>query len=77
MQNLLADLCVESEAATLTSFKLAAAFDRYYSDPNCSEEEKDLFRIGVSVTKYFVTKRLPNFTYECLEVSYGISDRMS
>lgn len=68
MQNLLTDLCVEAEAHTLTAMHMAAAFDKYYSDPKCSEEDKDLFRIGVSVSKYFVTKRLPLFTYECLEV---------
>ena len=69
MQNLLTDLCVEAEAHTLTAVRMAAAFDKYYADPTCSEEDRDLFRIGVSVSKYFVTKRLPLFTYECLEVS--------
>lgn len=34
MQNLLADLVLESEAATLTAFRLAEAFDRSASDPN-------------------------------------------
>ena len=27
--------------------------------------------LGVSVSKYFVTKRLPGFTYECMEVFGG------
>ena len=33
-----------------------------------AEQERDLFRLGVSVSKYFITKRLPGFTYECMEV---------
>lgn len=30
----------------------------------------DLFRISVAVSKFFITKRLPQFAYECMEVSY-------
>lgn len=57
MRNLLADLCVESEAHTLNAMYMARAFDQFYTSG--SEQEKELFRIGVSVSKYFVTKRLP------------------
>lgn len=82
MQNLLADLCVEAEASTLMAMKMSSLFnhanmldkDGYISktvieDENMtSEQASSLFRIGVAVTKYYVTKRLPQFVYECMEV---------
>uniref|UniRef100_A0A7S3HQP3 Acyl-CoA dehydrogenase/oxidase C-terminal domain-containing protein n=1 Tax=Spumella elongata TaxID=89044 RepID=A0A7S3HQP3_9STRA len=75
MRNLLADLCVESEAHTMNAMYMARAFDRYYTASSSSAEdietEKELFRIGVSVSKYFVTKRLPGFVYECMEALGG------
>lgn len=75
MQNVLTDLCVESEAHTLNAMYMASLYDRYYcpSSQNTAEVEtaRDLFRIAVSVSKYYVTKRLPNFTYECLEAIGG------
>ncbi len=76
MQNLLTDLCVEAEAHTLTALRMSAAYDAYYNgdaslvDCDSIEEAQELFRIGVSVSKYFVTKRLPQFTFECMEVRY-------
>ena len=82
MRNLLTDLCVEAEAHTVNAMFMAKAFDNYYSGNNvsasgssasagASEEEKELFRIGVSVSKYYVTKRLPGFVYECMESMGG------
>ncbi len=77
MQNLLTDLCVEAEAHTLTGLRMAAAFDAYYNgnpkivDCDTIEEAQELFRIGVSVSKYYVTKRLPQFTFECMEAMGG------
>lgn len=69
MQNVLTDLCIEAEANTLTAMKMSDAFDDFYNkDFEEDEDKKNLFRIGVTVGKYFVTKRLPNFTYECMEV---------
>ena len=57
---------------------MARAFDDLYSSSDGSSRSSDsteeqqrreeLFRVGVSISKYFVTKRLPAFTYECLEV---------
>lgn len=72
MQNVLTDLCIEAEAHTLNAMYVSALYDRYYSpSPSDTKAEveiaRDLFRIAVSVSKYYVTKRLPNFTYECLE----------
>jgi putative acyl-CoA dehydrogenase len=41
-------------------------------DENMSAESAgDLFRVGVAVTKYFGTKRLPQFMYECMEAHGG------
>lgn len=57
MRNLLTDLCVEAEAHTLNAMYMARSFDQYYTSG--SEQEQELFRIGVSVSKYYVTKRLP------------------
>lgn len=69
MRNLLTDLCVESEAHTFNALYMARAFDRYYTASD--EGERELFRIGVSVSKYYVTKRLPGFVYECMEAMGG------
>lgn len=91
MENLLADLCIESEANTLTAMYLASVFDASiynYSLPTAipnslnakglnekfgasGSEAQELFRIGVAVGKYWVTKRYPNFAYECMEVFGG------
>jgi putative acyl-CoA dehydrogenase len=69
MQNVLADLCVEAEAHTLTAMKMAAVYDQ--SETHGDPLDVELFRIGVSVSKYYITKRQPNFAYECLEVLGG------
>jgi putative acyl-CoA dehydrogenase len=67
MQNVLADLALESEAATLTAFRLAEAFDRDARDPN----ERLLARIMTPVAKYWLCKRNPVFTFEAMECLGG------
>jgi putative acyl-CoA dehydrogenase len=63
MQNVLADLCVESEAATVTALRLARAFE----DP-----DQELFkRIATAVSKYWVCKRAPVVAGEALECLGG------
>jgi putative acyl-CoA dehydrogenase len=62
MQNVLADLCVESEAATLTALRLAGAFDR---------DEQTLARIATAVAKYWICKRGPGHAAEALECLGG------
>src|SRR5690606_17972244 len=57
MSNVLADLALESEAATVLSFRVARAFDRSGSD----EAEAAYRRIMTPVAKYWVCKRSPNF----------------
>jgi putative acyl-CoA dehydrogenase len=62
MRNVLADLCVESEAATLTALRLAGAFDR---------EEAAFARVATAVAKYWVCKRGPAHAAEALECLGG------
>lgn len=69
MENLLTDLCIEAEAHTITSVYLAGIFDE--AEHSSDESKRELFRIVVSVAKYYITKRQPNFTYECMEVFGG------
>jgi len=61
MQNVLADLCVESEAATIGALRLARAFD----------EDDEFRRIGTAVLKYWVCKRAPAVVGEALECLGG------
>jgi putative acyl-CoA dehydrogenase len=62
MQNVLADLCVESEAATLSAMRLARAYD----------EGDDAFkRIATAALKYWVCKRCAPHAAEATEVLGG------
>jgi putative acyl-CoA dehydrogenase len=65
MQNVLADLAVESEAATALAIRLAAAYD------TPSEADRALRRLGVAVGKYWVTKRAIAVAAEALECLGG------
>jgi putative acyl-CoA dehydrogenase len=67
MQNVLADLALESEAATLLAFRLARAFDRSESD----EREKALMRLMTPIAKYWLCKRLPPVAVEAMECLGG------
>lgn len=69
MENLLVDMCLDVEACTLTAFRLAAAFDSYQQSGDIAARE--LFRVGVSVSKYYITKLQPRFIYECMEIFGG------
>ncbi|KZB86573.1 acyl-CoA dehydrogenase family protein [Amycolatopsis regifaucium] len=66
MGNVLADLVVESEAATTVGMRLAAATDR----PG-DEREQAFRRLGLAVTKYWVCKRGPSHAVEALECLGG------
>ncbi|SEG10000.1 putative acyl-CoA dehydrogenase [Actinacidiphila yanglinensis] len=65
MRNVLADLALESEAATTTVLRLAAAYD---AD---TPQERSLRRLAVAVTKFWVTKRCPAVAVEALECLGG------
>jgi putative acyl-CoA dehydrogenase len=66
-QNVLADLALESEAATLTFLRLAQACDRAASDPH----EAQIKRIGTALGKYWVCKRAAPHAAEALECLGG------
>ncbi len=61
MASVLADLAIESEAATAIGFRLAQAFDA--ADP--------LTRLLTPIAKYWVCKRTPGLVYEAMECLGG------
>ncbi|MGW4232793.1 acyl-CoA dehydrogenase family protein [Streptomyces sp. NPDC004980] len=65
MRNVLADLALESEAATTLALRLAAAYD---AD---TEAERAFLRIAVPTAKYWVTKRCGAVVGEALECLGG------
>jgi putative acyl-CoA dehydrogenase len=67
MLNVLADLALESEAATLLMLRLARACDRAPDDPH----EARLKRIGTAVGKYWICKRAAPHAAEALECLGG------
>ncbi|MBV9732668.1 MAG: isovaleryl-CoA dehydrogenase [Verrucomicrobia bacterium] len=67
MQNVLADLCLESEAATALAMRLARAFDRSSDDA----QEQKFARIATAIAKYWITKRTPTVVAEALECLGG------
>jgi putative acyl-CoA dehydrogenase len=68
MTNVLADLAVESEAATTVMLRLAGATDRAARG---DEQEAAFRRIALAVTKYWVCKRVPVHAAEALECFGG------
>ena len=67
MRNVLADLAIESEAATLLMVRLAHAFDHRESD----ERERAFCRIATAIAKYWLCKRSPMHVGEALECLGG------
>ena len=68
MRGVLADLCVESEAATVTAMRLARAYDRRAAG---DEREAAFARIATAVAKYWICKRGPAHAAEALECVGG------
>lgn len=67
MQNVLADLALESEAALAVGMRMGRSLDT-----RASSEQEELFaRIGTAVSKYWVCKRTPNHAYEAMECIGG------
>jgi putative acyl-CoA dehydrogenase len=62
MRNVLADLAVESEAATALALRLARAYD---------EGDVALRRLGTAIGKFYVCKRFPMLAAEALECLGG------
>ncbi|MFI9234866.1 isovaleryl-CoA dehydrogenase [Streptomyces sp. NPDC053079] len=68
MRNVLADLAVESEAATVLAMRLAAALDRSEAG---DAQESALRRLGLAAGKYWVCKRGSAHAAEALECLGG------
>ncbi len=66
MQNVIADLAVETEAATALAIRLAAAVDA-----GDDAHEAALRRIALPLAKFWVCKRTPGFVAEALECLGG------
>jgi putative acyl-CoA dehydrogenase len=68
MRNVLADLAVESEAATTSAMWLARGFDEAHSG---DERATELRRLATPVLKYWTCKRAPVHAAEALECLGG------
>ncbi|WP_298355157.1 acyl-CoA dehydrogenase family protein [Rhodoblastus sp.] len=66
MRAVIADLALEYEAAVALAARAARSFD------GGDESEKAFARLSVAVGKYWLTKRNPNFIYECMECHGGV-----
>jgi putative acyl-CoA dehydrogenase len=76
MRNVLADLCLESEATTALAMRLARAYDEAHADVEFGGTQNDsdaqLFkRLATAVGKYWTCKRAPNHAFESLECLGG------
>lgn len=67
MRNVLADLALDSTAATLLMIRVARSFDRRIADPR----EHAFCRVATAVAKYWLCKRAPVHVGEVLEVLGG------
>tara|TARA_R110002110_G_scaffold406421_1_gene626469 strand:+ start:301825 stop:303498 length:1674 start_codon:yes stop_codon:yes gene_type:complete len=68
MQNVLADLELEAEAATHMAFRVARALDGMAAG---DEAESGIARIATAIGKYWVCKRQPGHAYEAMECIGG------
>ena len=66
MQNVLADLALESEAALAYTLRVGRALDNQHL-----EHERLLARLATPVGKYWICKRAPNHAYEAMECIGG------
>ncbi len=68
MQNVLADLALESEASLAISMRLAHALDNQQD-----EHEQLLVRLGTAIGKYWICKRTSQHTAEAMECIGGVA----
>jgi putative acyl-CoA dehydrogenase len=66
MQNVLADLVLESEGSLILTMRMARALDQ-----GTQTEEQLLTRLCVPLGKYWICKRTPNHAYEAMECIGG------
>jgi putative acyl-CoA dehydrogenase len=67
MMNVLADLCLESEAATAFAMRLARCFDQQRD----SRRERLYLRLALPIAKYWICKRGPMHAAEAIECLGG------
>jgi putative acyl-CoA dehydrogenase len=67
MRNVLADIAIESQAATLLAMRLARSFDLRAN----SETERGFSRLATAIAKFWLTKRAPVQVGEALECLGG------
>ena len=67
MQNVLADLVIEHEAALALTMRIGRALDV----GDASEQEKMLVRVGTAIGKYWICKRTPAHAVEAMECIGG------
>jgi putative acyl-CoA dehydrogenase len=66
MRSVLADMAIESEAATALAFRIARSFDE-----GANEDAAAFARIATPIGKYWINKRVVNLAYEAMEVHGG------
>jgi putative acyl-CoA dehydrogenase len=66
MRTVLADMAIESEAATALAFRIARGFDE-----SANESEAAFARIATPIGKYWINKRVVNLACEALEAHGG------
>ncbi|HSW20769.1 MAG TPA: acyl-CoA dehydrogenase family protein [Ramlibacter sp.] len=67
MRNVLADLALESEAATAFAMRIGRSFDRKDQD----DAERAYARTAIGIGKYWLNKRVVPFLHEAMEVLGG------
>ena len=67
MRNVLADLALETEAATAMVMRLARGFDDAIADPAA----EPMVRLATAITKFWVCKRAPTVVAEAMECLGG------
>jgi putative acyl-CoA dehydrogenase len=68
MRNVLADLAIESEAATAFALRVAGAVDRAAHNPH----EAGFARVATAIGKFWICKRAPAFVNEAQECLGGV-----
>jgi putative acyl-CoA dehydrogenase len=81
MRNVLADLCLESEASTALAMRLSRAYDEAGSEAGhtartagsgSDDSDAQMFkRVATAVGKYWACKRAPNHAFEAMECLGG------
>jgi putative acyl-CoA dehydrogenase len=66
MRSVLADMAIESEAATALTFRIARSFD-----DSANEDAAAFARIATPIGKYWINKRVVNLAYEAMEAHGG------